>query len=143
MSQLPGAVLECRPSALLEVLYPPQFTLRCAMDSCPASRAVFWIWKHHGDTVSATSSLELDAVTAAQAGWYQYQCLVNHKLGNYSSVSYFLTVEEADTAKQEARRRSISPMRPCHPPPADITPYPAASPSQGATTETSRETKDR
>ena len=93
MSQLPGAVLECRLSALLEVLYPPQFTLRCAMDSCPASRAVFWIWKHHGDT---------------------------------------------------ARRRSlISPMRPCHPPPADITPYPAASPSQGATTETSRETKDR
>ena len=141
MSQLPGAVLECRLSALLEVLYPPQFTLRCAMDSCPASRAVFWIWKHHGDTVSATSSLELEAVTAAQAGWYQ--CLANHKLGNYSSVSYFLTVVEADTAEQEARRRSISPMRPCHPPPADITPYPAASPSQGATTETSRETKDR
>ena len=157
-----GAVLECRlgagrVSALLEVLYPPQFTLSrrpqfgtrvtrgstvtlsCAVDSSPASRAVFW--QHRGHTVSATSSLELEAVTAAQAGWYQ--CLANLKLGNYSSVSYFLTVVEADTAEQEARRRSISPMRPCHPPPADITPYPAASPSQGATTETSRETKDR
>ena len=109
--------MECRLSALLEVLYPPQFTLRCAMDSCPASRAVFWIWKHHGDTVSATSSLELEAVTAAQAGWYQ--CLANHKLGNYSSVGYFLTVVEADTAEQEAEEKDNIP--PCAPAPAPVT----------------------
>ena len=45
------------------------------------------------------------------------------KLGNFFSVSYFLTVEEADNI-------------PHAPPPlADTTPYP------GATTKTSRETK--
>ena len=133
-----GAVLECRlgagrVSALLEVLYPPQFTLSrrpqfgtrvtsgstvtlsCAVDSSPASRAVFW--QHHGHTVSNTSSLELEAVTAAQAGWYQ--CLANHKLGNYSSVGYFLTVVEADTAEQEAEEKDNIP--PCAPAPAPVT----------------------
>ena len=133
-----GAVLECRlgagrVSALLEVLYPPQFTLSrrpqfgtrvtrgstvtlsCAVDSSPASRAVFW--QHHGHTVSNTSSLELEAVTAAQAGWYQ--CLANHKLGNYSSVGYFLTVVEADATEQEAEVKDNIP--PCAPAPAPVT----------------------
>ena len=133
-----GAVLECRlgagrVSALLEVLYPPQFTLSrrpqfgtrvtrgstvtlsCAMDSSPASRAVFW--QHHGHTVSATSSLELEAVTVGEAGWYQ--CLANHELGNYSSVGYFLTVVEADTAEQEAEEKDNIP--PCAPAPAPVT----------------------
>ena len=106
-----GHVLECRlrgdtARVSLHVEYPPQFTiarlpqfgvpvvtgssvsLRCEVDSEPVSQPY---WERDGLTLSEAADLELASVSAEDEGWYQ--CNANHKLGNYSSVGYFLAVK--------------------------------------------------
>ena len=106
-----GHVLECSlqgdtARVLLHVEYPPQFTISrvphfgvpvvtgsrvslfCDVDSEPVSQPY---WERNGLTLSDSASLELASVNSEDEGWYQ--CNANHKLGNYSSVGYFLAVK--------------------------------------------------
>ena len=106
-----GHVLECTVQGntarvSLHVEYPPQFTISrvphfgvpvvtgsrvslfCDVDSEPVSQPY---WERNGLTLSDSAELELASVTSEDEGWYQ--CNANHKLGNYSSVGYFLAVK--------------------------------------------------
>ena len=105
---LQGAVA----SLVVVVEYPPQFTisrqpnfgtpivtqssvsLLCSVDSQPASDV---FWERDGVVVSTSEQLSLAEVTVADKGWYQ--CNANHKLGNYSSVGYYLAIKEAEDIK--------------------------------------------
>ena len=96
-------------SLVLEVEYPPQFTISrqpnfgtpivtqssvslvCTVDSWPASDV---FWERDGVVVSTSDKLSLAGVTVEDQGWYQ--CNANHKLGNYSSVGYYLAIKEAE-----------------------------------------------
>ena len=102
---LQGAV----SSLVVVVEYPPQFTisrqpnfgtpivtqssvsLLCSVDSQPASDV---FWERDGVVVSTSEQLSLAEVTVADQGWYQ--CNANHKLGNYSSVGYYLAIKEPE-----------------------------------------------
>ena len=104
----------------LSVEYPPQFTisrepqfgspvtvgssvsLMCQVDSAPLSSAY---WEHNGVELTNTSHLLIPRLTLEHEGWYQ--CNANHKLGNYSSVGYFLTVQE------KSPLTPVSPPSPC------------------------------
>ena len=99
-------------SLVLEVEYPPQFTisrqpnfgtpvvsrssvsLLCTVDSWPLSDV---FWERDGQVVSTSVKLSLAGVTVEDQGWYQ--CNANHKLGNYSSVGYYLAIKEAEDIK--------------------------------------------
>ena len=106
--------LECSLQGLtaslrLEVEFPPQFTisrqpnfgtpivtqssvsLLCTVDSNPASEI---FWEKDGAVVARTAELSLVGVGEEEQGWYQ--CNANHKLGNYSSVGYYLAIKEPE-----------------------------------------------
>ena len=131
-----GHVLECSlqgntARVTLHVEYPPQFTISrvphfgvpvvtgsrvslfCDVDSEPASQPY---WERNGLTLSDSADLELTSVTSEDEGWYQ--CNANHKLGNYSSVGYFLAVK-AESELSPA----LSTALPCLPD-ADSSPGP-------------------
>jgi len=92
----------------LNVEFPPQFTisrdplfgtpviqlttvaLRCDVDSNPESVIS---WERDGVIVSNNSDLVILSASLEDRGWYQ--CNANHKLGNYSSVGYYLSVKES------------------------------------------------
>jgi len=92
----------------LNVEFPPQFTisrdplfgtpviklatvaLRCHVDSNPESVIS---WEQDGVIVSNSSDLVILSASLEDRGWYQ--CNANHKLGNYSSVGYYLSVKES------------------------------------------------
>lgn len=109
-----GKTLQCSifgqsVDVLLDVEYPPQFTisrdphfgspvtvgssmtLSCQVDSAPTTTA---FWQHNGAVVSNTSVLFIPTLSADHGGWYQ--CNANHKLGNFSSVGYFLSVKQSE-----------------------------------------------
>ena len=67
-------------------------TLGCLVEASPASMPY---WERNGVRVSTTSLLTFSNVSTSDEGWYQ--CSTNHKLGNFSSVGYFLSVKEGFT----------------------------------------------
>jgi len=114
---LAGRQVECwlgggQAATAITVEFPPQFTisrqprfgtpvlegsrvrLECRVDSQPASLPY---WEKDGEKVSEEGDLALDRVTPAHQGWYQ--CNANHKLGNYSSVGYYLAVRPGDSGE--------------------------------------------
>ena len=96
-------------SVLLEVEFPPQFTISrhpnfgtpivtqssvtlvCSVDSSPGSEV---FWEKDGVVVSHQAELGLEGVGEEDQGWYQ--CNANHKLGNYSSVGYYLAIKQPE-----------------------------------------------
>lgn len=110
-----GSRLQCllhnqSVSIQLEVEYQPEFTisrepgfgvpvmsqmtvtLGCRVEAVPASLPY---WERNGVVVSSGDTMRISNVSQLDEGWYQ--CSTNHKLGNYSSVGYFLSVKEGVT----------------------------------------------
>ena len=107
-----GARISCRSgshttSATLVVDHPPEFTigrepgfgsplpegsqvtLLCTVEARPASSP---FWEREGRVVSNNSRLEFPVLEARHEGWYV--CSTSHRLGNFSSVGYYLSVKQ-------------------------------------------------
>lgn len=95
-------------SVNLVVDHPPEFTigrepgfgsplvegstevaLLCTVEAKPASSP---FWEREGRIVSNTSRLEFPVLEARHEGWYV--CSTSHRLGNFSSVGYYLSVKQ-------------------------------------------------
>ena len=94
---------------MLEVEFPPQFTisrrpnfgtpivtqssvtLLCSVDSSPASEV---FWEKDGAVVAREAELGLEGVREEDQGWYV--CNANSKLGNYTSVGYYLAINQPE-----------------------------------------------
>lgn len=105
-----GAVLSCtsgglRTSVEVEVHHAPEFTigrepgfgapvaagsalaLLCTVEAAPPSAPY---WEREGAVVAERSRLEFPVLEERHEGWYV--CSTHHKLGNFSSVGYYLSV---------------------------------------------------
>ena len=117
-----GKELSChlgseRVMLVVHVDYQPEFTisrlpvfgqpvlehmtvsLKCTVDSQPTSQPV---WTREGETVPSiidqdnnTAELRWGSIRSSEEGWYQ--CETFHKLGNFSSVGYYLSVRAGET----------------------------------------------
>jgi len=74
------------------VLAQMTVSLRCEVEASPESHPY---WEKNGVLVSNTSQLLFTNLSIHDEGWYQ--CSTNHKLGNFSSVGYFLSVKQVVT----------------------------------------------
>ena len=88
----PEFTISREPGFGTPVLSQMTVTLGCLVEAVPASMPY---WEKNGVLVSNTSLLVFSNVSGLDEGWYQ--CSTNHKLGNFSSVGYFLSIKEGAT----------------------------------------------
>ena len=88
----PEFTISREPGFGTPVLSQMMVTLGCRVEAVPASMPY---WERNGVVVSTSDVLRISNVSQLDEGWYQ--CSTNHKLGNYSSVGYFLSVKDVVT----------------------------------------------